>query len=194
MVNSCLDLGLLFCESTLNDLKPSKTSYCHLQGSVQLKQLAAATETGCKINGFQVSKVHRSGTKPKPGFSRSCSVFLPRNWKHLINRKLEGKKVVWQIILHGYLCNTLLRFSSKSKAINVFHILRSKGRDQSSQARKKLFCLVIVRIIWAAFHESFLFKIESMWRCKIKEQAPQLTLLYLGMTVRSSHQRCCIRK
>ena len=107
--------------------------------------------------------------------------------------KCRGRKS-WQMILHGYLFNTLLRFSSKSKAINVFHILKSKLHDHSIQARKKLFCLVIVKIIWAMFHESFLFKIESMWRCKIKEQAPQLTLLYLGMTIRSSHQRCCIRK
>ena len=128
------------------------------------------------------------------GFSQLSFVFLAWNWKHLMNHKVQGKKVFWQIILRGYLCNTLLRFSSKSKAINVFHILKSKGRDQLSQARKKLFCLVIVKTIWATFHESFLFKIESMWRCKIKEQAPQLTLLYLGMTIRSSHQRCCIRK
>ena len=40
----------------------------------------------------------------------------------------------------------------------------------------------------------FLIKIESTWRCKIKEQAPQLTLLYRGSTVRSSHLRCCIRR
>ena len=33
-----------------------------------------------------------------------------------------------------------------------------------------------------------------MWRCKIKEQAPQLTLLYHDRTVRSSHLRCYIRK
>ena len=128
------------------------------------------------------------------GFSLLSFVFLAWNWKHLMNHKVQGKKVFWQIILRGYLCNTLLRFSLKSKAINVIHILKSKGRDQLSQARKKLFCLVIVKTIWATFHESFLFKIESMWRCKIKEQAPQLTLLYLGMTIRSSHQRCCIRK
>ena len=29
---------------------------------------------------------------------------------------------------------------------------------------------------------------------EIKEQAPQLTLLYGGRTVRSSRRRCCIRK
>ena len=28
----------------------------------------------------------------------------------------------------------------------------------------------------------------------MKEQAPQLTLLYRSRTVRSSHRRCCIRK
>ena len=35
---------------------------------------------------------------------------------------------------------------------------------------------------------------QSKWRCEIKEQAPQLTLLYRGRTVRSSHRRCFIRK
>ena len=33
-----------------------------------------------------------------------------------------------------------------------------------------------------------------MWRSKIKEQVPQLTLLYHGKTLRSSQQRCYIRK
>ena len=86
-------------------------------------------------------------------------------------------------------------FSSKSKAI-VFpkHILKSKARDQSIQARKKLLCHMIVKnylfnILWKV-----LIKIKSMWRYKIKEQALQLTLLYHGRTVRSSHQRYCIRK
>ena len=37
-------------------------------------------------------------------------------------------------------------------------------------------------------------KIESTWRHEIKEQAPQLTLLYHGRTVTSSHPRYCIRK
>ena len=39
-----------------------------------------------------------------------------------------------------------------------------------------------------------LIKIERTWRREIKEQAPQLTLLYHCRTVRSSHRRCCIRK
>ena len=46
------------------------------------------------------------------------------------------------------ICATLyLRVSSKSKATNVFpkHILKSKVRGKSIQARKKLFCHVIVK-------------------------------------------------
>ena len=64
-------------------------------------------------------------------------------------------------------------FSSESKA-TVFpkYSLKSKARDQSIQARKKLFCHVIV------FLFKFLIKIESTWRHDIEEQTPQLTLLY----------------
>ena len=87
-------------------------------------------------------------------------------------------------------------FSSKSKAINVFpkHILKSKARDQSFQTTKKLFCHVIVRNYLCNVSWNFLIKIESTRRREIKEQAPQLTLLYHGRTGRSSHWRCYIRK
>ena len=94
-------------------------------------------------------------------------------------------------------CTTLcVSFSSKSKAINVFpkHILKLKARDQSIQARKKLFCHVIVKNYLCNVSWKFLIKIESTWRREIKEQAIQLTLRYRGRTVRSSHRRCCIRK
>ena len=40
----------------------------------------------------------------------------------------------------------------------------------------------------------FLIKIESTCRLEIKKQTPQLTLLYCGRTVRSSHMRCSIKK
>ena len=87
-------------------------------------------------------------------------------------------------------------FSSESKAINVFpeHILKSKAHDKSIPARKNLFCHVIVKNYLWNVSWKFLIKIESTWRRKIKEQAPQLTLMYRGRTVRSSHRRCCIRK
>ena len=87
-------------------------------------------------------------------------------------------------------------FFSKLEAINIFpkHILKSKARDQSNQARKKLICHVIVKNYLSNVSWKFLIKIESTRRREIKKQAPQLTLLYRGRTVRSSHQRCCIRK
>ena len=93
-------------------------------------------------------------------------------------------------------CATLcVSFSSKSKAINVFpkHILKSKARDQSNQARMKLIYHVIEKnylsnVSWK------LIKIESTWRREIKKQASQLALLCRGRTARSSHRSCCIRK
>ena len=48
---------------------------------------------------------------------------------------------------------------------------------------KNYFC----NLLW-----KFLIKIESTWRREIKEQAPQLTLLYCGRSFRSSHQRCSL--
>ena len=51
------------------------------------------------------------------------------------------------------ICATFcVNISSKSKATNVFskHILKLKARDQSIQARKKLFCHVIVKN-WGGF-------------------------------------------
>ena len=87
-------------------------------------------------------------------------------------------------------------FPSKSKAINIFpkHIMKSKARDQSIQVTNKLFCLVIVNKYLCNVLWKFLVKIESTWRREIKEQAPQLTLLYRGRTAKSSHLWCCIRK
>ena len=110
--------------------------------------------------------------------------------------KCRGRKSfdTWYYIVT---CATLcVSFSSKSKAINVFpkHILKSKARDQSIQARKKLFCHVIVKNYLRYVSWKFLIKIESTWRHEIKEQAPQLTLLSRARTVRSSRRRCCIRK
>ena len=66
-------------------------------------------------------------------------------------------------------------FSSKSKAINVFpkHILKSKARDQSIQASKRLFCHVIVKNYLCNVSWKFLIKIESTWRREIKEQHPR---------------------
>ena len=109
--------------------------------------------------------------------------------------KCKGRKSfgTWYYIVT---CATLcVSFSSKPKAINVFpkHILKLKARDQSIQARKKLFCHVIVKNYLGNVSRKFLIKIESTWRYEIKEQAPQLILLYRGRTVRGSHRRCSIK-
>ena len=72
-------------------------------------------------------------------------------------------------------CATLcVSFSSKSTAINVFpkRILKSKARDQSNQTRKKLFCHVIVKIIWATFRESFWSKSTACGGAKSNNRHP----------------------
>ena len=118
--------------------------------------------------------------------TRHSSVFqlIACNWKHLTNHKVQGKKVFWHVILQSYLCNALCKFSSKSKAINVF-----PKRVQSIHARKKLFCHVIVKNYLSNVSWKLLIKVESTLRCEIKEQAPQLTLLYHGRTIRRSRWR-----
>ena len=112
-------------------------------------------------------------------FTWHSSVFqiIPWNWKHLTNRKVQGKKVVTRDIT---LCNIVTRatlcvnFSSKSKAINVFskHILKLKARDQSIQERKKLFCHVIIKNYLCNVSWKFLIKSESTWRWKSKNGHP----------------------
>ena len=130
--------------------------------------------------------------------ARHSSIFqiITWNWKHLTNRKVQGKNVFdkWYYIVT---CATLgVSFSSKSKATNVFpkHILKSKARDQSFHARKKLFCHVTVKNYLRNVSCKFLIKIESTWRREIKEETPQLILMHHVRTVRSSRQRCYIRK
>ena len=108
--------------------------------------------------------------------------------------KCKGRKSfdkLYYIITCATLC---VNFSSKSNTINVFpkHILKSKARNQSIQARNKLFYHVIVDNYLCNLSWKFLIKIESTLRSEIKEQASQLTFMYRGRTVTSSHWRCCI--
>ena len=110
--------------------------------------------------------------------------------------KCRGRKSFGHVILHSYyLCNALCKFFIKIEN-NVFpkNILKSKVRDQSIQARKKLLRHVIVKnYLWNVLWK-FLIQIESTCRREIKEQAPQVTLLYRGRTIRSSHWRFYLRK
>ena len=122
---------------------------------------------------------------------------FPYHILKLINRKAQEKNVFWYVILLCYLCSVLCKFlSSKSKATNVFpkHILKSRARDKSIQARKKLFYHVTVKNYLCNVLCKFLIRFESSWTREIKEQTPQLTLLSCGRTVRRSHQRFSIKK
>ena len=74
------------------------------------------------------------------------------------------------------------------------NILKSKARDKSIQVRTKLFCHVIIKNYLCNVLCKCLIKFESMWRYEIKEQIPQMTLLYYGRTVRSSHRMFFIKK
>ena len=103
-------------------------------------------------------------------FSKSYSE-IESTWP---TAKCRGRKSfdTWYYIVN---CVTLcVNLSSKSKAINVFseHIPKLKARDQSIQARKKLFCHVIIKNYLCNFSWKFLIKSESAWRRKIKKQAP----------------------
>ena len=98
--------------------------------------------------------------------TRHSSVFqiIPWNSKHLTNAKCKGRKFsdAWYyIVICAILC---VSFPSKSKAINVFpkYVLKSKARDQSIQARKKLLCPVLVKnYLCTVFRESFWSKSKA---------------------------------
>ena len=117
------------------------------------------------------------------------------NWKHLIKEKVQAKKVFWHkyyTVICAMLC---VSFSSKFKASNIIlkHILKFKAHGQSIQARKKLFFHLIVKNYLSNIFCKFLIKIESTWRCNIKEQTSLLTSLYCDRTVKSSYKRCSIK-
>ena len=92
-------------------------------------------------------------------------------WRTAKCRGRKSFETSYYIVTCATLCVSL---SSKSKAINVFpkHILKFKARDQSIQARKKLFCHVIIKNYLCNFSWKFSIKSESAWRREIKEQAP----------------------
>ena len=72
--------------------------------------------------------------------------------------------------------------------------MKSKARDKSVKAKEEIAYHVIVKNCLCNVLCKFLIKIEHTWRHEIKEQAPQLTLLYCGRTVRNSHRRYSIKK
>ena len=108
------------------------------------------------------------------------SPVLSWNWKHLINRKVQAKKVFWHIILHDCLCNALCKFFIKIKATNVFpkYILKSKARGQSIQVRKKLLCNVIIKNHLCNILCKFLIKME-VWNQRTDTPA-NFTVIWSG--------------
>ena len=118
---------------------------------------------------------------------------IESTWPTAKSRERKSFDALYYIVTCAMLC---VSFSLKLKAIDVFpkHILKSKACNQSIQARKKLLCQVIAKNHLRNVSWKFLIELESMWGHKIKDQAPQLTLFYCSRTVRSNHQRFCIRK
>ena len=110
----------------------------------------------------------------RPTWHTSVFQIIFCNWKHLINRKVQAKKVFWYMILHSY-ATLCVSFSSKSKATNVFpkHILELKARDKSIQSSKKLICHGIINnYLWNVLCK-VLIKIESTWGAKSKMKHPR---------------------
>ena len=73
---------------------------------------------------------------------------ISESYPKLDEPQSAGEETLLTIDITFIICATLyVNFSSKSKATNVFpkHILKSKARDKLIQARKKLFCHVIVK-------------------------------------------------
>ena len=72
------------------------------------------------------------------------------------------------------------------------NILKSKVCDNSIQARKKLFCQVIVKNYLCNFLCKFFF--QNRKHVEVKNQ--RMTLLYCGRTIRSKcrKQRCSTKK
>ena len=65
--------------------------------------------------------------------------------------------------------------------------------DQSIQSRQTLFCHVIVNSYLCNVLCKILIIMRNQ-RAKIKEQTPQLTLLYQGRIFGSSHWSCSVKK
>ena len=100
-------------------------------------------------------------------FSKS----IESTWSTAKCRRRKSFDTLYYMVICSTLC---VSFSSDSKATNVFqkHILKSKPRDQSIQARKKLFCHLIVKNYLCNILSKFLIKIESAWRRNQKTDTP----------------------
>ena len=94
------------------------------------------------------------------------------------------------------ICNAFCKFFYQNwKQLMFFQKIFWNQKHVTNQFKQeKLFCHVIVKNYLCNTSWKFLIKIQSTWRHEIKEQSPQLILLYHSRTVRSSHWSYCIRK
>ena len=127
--------------------------------------------------------------------TRPSSIFqiITRNWKHLTNCKVQGKKVLWHVILHSYLCSALCRFFIENESNWCFSKTYSEIKSTwPINSRKEE--IVLSRDSKELFVQRFVKVFDQNRKCVEawnQRTGTQLTLLYRGRTVRSSHRRCC---
>ena len=129
--------------------------------------------------------------------TRHSSVFqvIPWNWECLVNRKVQGKKACWHVILNSYLRNALSKFFYKNrKDLMLFENIfwnRSTWPINSSKEE------ILLRDSKELFVQRFVKVFDQNWK-QVEPQnlrtGTQLNLLHRGETVRSSHWKCRIRK
>ena len=121
---------------------------------------------------------------------------IESTWPTTKCRRRKSFACMWYYIVPC--CRHYVSFPSRLKAI-VFPklILKSKACDQSIQGSKKLFCHKIVKnylcnILWKFLPQNW--RHVEAWNQRTGTPADFTALLHSGRTVRSSHQRCSIRK
>ena len=91
------------------------------------------------------------------------------NWSSAKCKRRKSFDTWYNIVICATLC---INFSLKLKATNVSpkKILKSNTLDKIIQARKKLFCHVIVKNYLCNVLRKFLIKFESTWRREINKK------------------------
>ena len=109
---------------------------------------------------------------------------ISQNWKHLINGKTQAEiLLLTRDIKQLFVQRFMYVFHQNWKQLFFQNIFWNR-KHVINQARKKVFCHLIVKNYLCNVLCKLLIKIERTWRREIKEQAPTLTLLYCGRTPR----------
>ena len=125
--------------------------------------------------------------------TRHSSVFQIISWNPSTAKCRQRKSS--DTLYYFAICATLcVSFSSKPKPTNVFAKHIRKHVINQFKQRRNCFVTRSKELFVQRFVCKFLIKFESTSRREIKGQTLQLTLLYCGRTVRSSHRRFSIKK